>query len=140
MTYNFDMDGTIANFYGVEGWLASLIAEDVRPYEICKPLVNMSKLARCIHKVQENGDKVVIISWTSKGGSDAFNAATAAAKMAWLAKHLPSVRWDEIKIVPYGTNKKNACEGGILFDDEEGNRNAWGEGAHKPEEIFEVMG
>ena len=28
----FDMDGTIADFYGVDGWLADLEAHNVRPY------------------------------------------------------------------------------------------------------------
>ena len=28
----FDMDGTLCDFYGVEGWLNCLMAEDVRPY------------------------------------------------------------------------------------------------------------
>lgn len=28
----FDMDGTIADLYGVENWLDYLIAEDVKPY------------------------------------------------------------------------------------------------------------
>lgn len=139
MTYWFDMDGTIADFYGVDGWLDDLIAENVRPYEICKPLVNMSLLARLIHKAQANGDKVGIISWTSKGGSDDFNFCVSLVKQLWLMEHLPSVVWDVVKIVPYGTNKKMACGDGILFDDEEGNRNAWGENAYSPEKIFEIL-
>jgi hypothetical protein len=28
ITINFDMDGTIADLYGTENWLAKLIAED----------------------------------------------------------------------------------------------------------------
>ena len=38
---NFDMDGTIANLYGVEGWLDDLENFRTRPYEQAKPLVNM---------------------------------------------------------------------------------------------------
>lgn len=139
MTYWFDMDGTIADLYTVENWLAMLIAEDTTPYRIAKPLVNLARLAKYIHKAQASGNKVGIISWTSKGGTDAYNMAVAGAKMEWLAKHLPSVTWDEIKIVPYGTNKKQACGDGILFDDEAGNRNAWGKGAFEPSDIFAVM-
>ena len=41
---NFDMDGTIANLYGVENWLEMLMAEDETPYAIAKPLVNLSLL------------------------------------------------------------------------------------------------
>ena len=36
-TIFFDMDGTIADLYGVENWLDYLIASDVLPYEIAKP-------------------------------------------------------------------------------------------------------
>ena len=61
------------------------------------------------------------------------------AKRAWLAQHLPSVQWDEIKVVRYGTNKLTATGGGILFDDEEGNRNIWGENAYDPQQIVEIL-
>ena len=32
MTFYVDMDGTIANLYGVENWLEYLINEDAFPY------------------------------------------------------------------------------------------------------------
>ena len=32
-TIFFDMDGTIADLYSVDGWLADLINKDVRPYK-----------------------------------------------------------------------------------------------------------
>ena len=44
----FDMDGTIANFYGVEGWLACLETSDPTPYKVARPLVNMNRLARLL--------------------------------------------------------------------------------------------
>lgn len=139
MTIWFDLDGTLADLYGVEGWLDNLINEDTRPYDIAKPLVNMAYLARLLHKAQANGYEIGIISWTSRSGSDLYNGEVALAKMVWLHKHLPSVKWDEIKIVRYGTNKRAACGGGILFDDEEGNRKAWGDGAFTPDEIIRVL-
>lgn len=139
MTIWFDMDGTIADLYGVDGWLENLINEDTRPYDIAKPLVNMAYLARLLHKVQANGYEIGIISWTSRGGSDLYNGEVALAKMVWLHKHLPSVEWDEIKIVAYGTDKRTATGGGILFDDEEHNREAWGEGAFTPDEIISIL-
>ena len=48
----FDMDGTIANLYGVEGWLDMLIASDPTPYKLAAPLVNMNTLARKLNKLQ----------------------------------------------------------------------------------------
>lgn len=135
----FDMDGTVADLYGVKDWLPSLIAEDTRPYEIAKGIGNLSLIARLLNKAQKNGYEIGIISWTSKNGSPAYNARVATAKRAWLAKHFASVKWDTIKVVEYGTNKYMACGGGILFDDEEGNRKAWGYGAHEPAEIVKVL-
>ena len=34
----FDMDGTIANLYNVEGWESKLRAEDASPYADASPL------------------------------------------------------------------------------------------------------
>lgn len=136
----FDMDGTIADLYGVEGWLADLEAENVRPYAEAKPLVNLSLLARYIHKAQAKGYMVGVISWLSKCGSDAYNEAVTVAKLEWLAKHLPSVEWDEIHIVKYGT-PKSTCRScpGILFDDEQRNLDEWGAGAVIASNLLEIL-
>ena len=61
----FDMDGTIADLYGVENWLAYLIAEDVKPYADAGVLVNMNSLARVLNRLQRKGYEIGIISWTS---------------------------------------------------------------------------
>mgnify|MGYP002520555866 FL=1 len=120
----FDMDGTIADLYGVQDWLTHLENEDVYPYLAAKPLVRLSVLARYIHKLQQKGYRVIIISWLSKSGSAEYNEEVTAAKLEWLAKHLPSVTFDEIHIIPYGEPKINYGNG-ILFDDEEDNRDLW---------------
>ena len=136
----FDMDGTIADLYGVDGWLADLEAHNPRPYAEAKVMHNMSALARVIHKAQRKGVKVGIISWLSKTATEDYNKAVDKAKRKWLKKHLKSVRFDEIHIVPYGTPKSTVAQyGGILFDDEERNRLEWGEGAYTPEKIFEIF-
>ena len=134
-----DLDGTLANLYAVENWLDYLHAEDTHPYVVAAPMLNLSLLARQLNRAQRAGWKLGIISWTSKGGSELYNTAVELAKRGWLAKHLPSVEWDEIKIVRYGTNKRKACGGGLLFDDEEPNRLTWGEGAYHPAHILEVL-
>ena len=136
----FDLDGTIADLYGVEGWLADLEAENVRPYAEAKPLLNLSLLARYIHKAQKMGYIVGVISWLSKCGSDAYNEAVTAVKCEWLAKHLPSVEWDEIHIVKYGT-PKSTCRScpGILFDDEQRNLDEWGAGAVIASNLLEIL-
>ena len=141
ITINFDMDGTIADLYGVENWLDYLIAENTRPYAIAKPLVNLSALARKLNTLQRMGYNLAVISWLSKSGSPEYNEAVTAVKMAWLAKHLPSVHWDRVTIVPYGTPKENFCFSpmDILFDDEERNRNNWTGRAYGVENILEIL-
>lgn len=124
MKINFDLDGTLANLYGVENWLEYLINEDTTPYAVAKPLLNMSLLARYLNKLQKNGYEICVISWLSRNGSEDYNNAVAEVKMDWLRKHLASVAFDEIHIVKYGT-PKYTLGNGILFDDEEPNRNAW---------------
>jgi hypothetical protein len=135
------MDGTIADLYGVDGWLADLEAKRTRPYDEAKVMHNMSALARAIHKAQENGIQVGIISWLSKTATAEYNEAVTISKRKWLQKHLKSVQFDEIHIVPYGTPKSTVATAmGILFDDEERNRLEWNKGeAYAPEKIFEIL-
>lgn len=135
---NFDMDGTLCDFYEVEGWLEDLINENDRPYKVAKPRFNFSAFARRIHKLQAMGYKVNIISWLSKNGSEDFNAKVTATKKAWLKKRLPSVEWDNIIIVAYGTPKQTLASG-ILFDDEVGNRTAWNGKAYDVDNILEIL-
>lgn len=123
-TINFDMDGTLVDLYGVPNWLEMLINEDTTPYEVARPLVNFSVLARLLNKLISEGYTVNIISWTSKGGSPEYNEAVAAVKREYLKKHLPSVKFSNIYIVPYGTPKYTLSKG-ILFDDEDKNRSEW---------------
>ena len=137
----FDMDGTIANLYEVENWLDYLVAEDVKPYKEAAVMLNMSALARNLNRIQKNGVKIAVISWTSKNGSAEYNKAVAEVKKAWLKKHLPSVKWDEINVVAYGYNKANFAEGAedVLFDDEEKNRINWTGKAYDVNNILEVL-
>ena len=135
---NFDMDGTLADFYGVENWLQYLIERNPFPYETAKPLVNMSALARRLNTLQRKGYKVNVISWLAKNSTAEFDEAVTEAKKRWLRKHLPSVHWDNINIVGYGT-PKNTIGCGILFDDEEPNRKMWGKGAYDAHNILGVL-
>ena len=123
----FDMDGTIANLYGVSGWLEDLRNEEVRPYEKADTMVRMATLARLLHKLQNNGYSIGIISWLCRGGSQKYNEEVTAAKIKWLKLHLPSVEFNEVHIVEYGTPKEKVVKypQGILFDDEERNRKNW---------------
>lgn len=136
----FDLDGTIADLYGVENWLADLISYNPRPYKEAKVLINMSQLARRIHILQNLGYEIGIISWLSKNSTPEYDKSVTAAKLKWLKNHLPSVNFDKIHIVPYGTPKSNfATSNDLLFDDELKNRLDWVGAAFSPNEILTVL-
>ena len=135
---NLDMDGVLAGLYGVDNWLEDLESENTRPYRVAKPLVNMNTLAKQIHKLQATGYEVNIISWTSKNGSADYNAKVADEKKKWLRRHLRSVQFNNIHILPYGTPKEDYGSG-ILFDDEERNRRNWKGIAYDETDILGVM-
>ena len=141
VTINFDMDGTIADLYSNPNWLPLLRAYDPTPYETAKPLVRLSTLARKLNALQKAGYRIAVISWLSKESTPAYDEAVTATKMAWLKKHLPSVEWDEIHIVPYGTPKQMFCNNplDVLFDDEERNRNNWTGRAYDVQNIMEIL-
>lgn len=134
----FDMDGTIADLYGVENWLQMLIAADPTPYAVAKPLIRMATLARLLNRLQKNGYTIGIISWLARSSTAEYDEAVTEAKRKWLAIHLKSVKFDHIDIVPYGTPKENGRYG-ILFDDEERNRNNWNGIAYNEVNIIEVL-
>lgn len=137
----FDMDGTIANLYGVENWLPMLRNSDATPYKVAKPLVNLSRLARHLNRLQRKGIEIGVISWGSKCATHEYDEAVEKEKIDWLARHLASVNFDEIHVVPYGTPKANfvSSANDILFDDEEPNRKAWSGKAYAESEIFEIL-
>jgi hypothetical protein len=137
----FDMDGTIANFYGVPNWLDFLMASDPYPYKAAQPLLNMSSLARLLNRLQADGWHIGIVSWLSKSGTAEFNEVVTATKVEWLNRHLHSVNWNEVVIVPYGTPKQEVVQfaTGILFDDETPNRNNWIGTAYDVQNIIEIL-
>lgn len=127
MTIWFDMDGTIADLYGVDNWLSKLKDYDSSPYRDAVPLIRFCEFAKILHKLQKKGYNIGIISWLSKDKNIQYDEMVTFAKRKWLEKHLPSVNWDNIIIIPYGFPKEKYCLSfeDILFDDEIQNRANW---------------
>lgn len=137
MTFYFDMDGTIADLYGVDGWLSDLENERVRPYAEARPLVDCERLIKAILALKAEGYRFSVISWASKNGSAEYRKEIRKAKVEWIKKYFPNC-FDEIHVVKYGTPKHwIAKDKGILFDDEEKNRTNWNKGrSYKETQIF----
>ena len=122
------MDGTIADLYGVDGWLEDLIAHDTRPYAEAKDLYNVFDLLEVMIELKMKGYKLGVISWGSKENNREYDKAVEIVKKAWLYDRLMDTILDEIIVTPYGVRKADTCKKfgyGILVDDEEQNRNAW---------------
>lgn len=130
-TLVFDMDGTIANFYGVDNWLNDIRNENTRPYEIAEPLYDMEVLNAVLDVLRLQGWRIAITTWLAMGSSVEFENATRKAKIEWLKKY--NFKYDEIHLVRYGTTKANATRknGGyqILVDDNAEIRKGWSLGS-----------
>ena len=129
----FDMDGTIADLYGVQGWLEDLRNENTRPYEQAEPMWNMQELAKVLENLQNQGVEIRVITWLSKDSSEEYKEKTRQAKIEWLEK--VGFPYDKFHGVAYGTTKANAIrkyleqEGlAILIDDNAKVRQGWNMG------------
>ena len=126
-TLVFDMDGTIANLYGVENWLADLRTYNPRPYIVAEPMYDMEMLVMLLEVLKCQGWRIVVTSWLSMESTTEYDKAVRVAKREWLEKY--NFPFDEIHLVKYGTTKANCTRhlGGyqILVDDNEKVRQGW---------------
>ena len=127
----FDMDGTIADLYGVDSWLTYLKNENVLPYKKANLLYEKKELIELLQDVKAHGYDIGIISWTSKNSSLDYSKRVRQAKLEWLNENGLLDMFDKILIESYGVNKSVACQKygyGILVDDESANLKAWNNG------------
>ena len=142
-TLVFDMDGTIANFYGVVGWLDYLKESNPTPYIVAEPLYNMEELRIVLEMLKIFGWKIVVTSWLAKGSSKEFDNEVRQAKLEWLDTF--NFPYDEIHLVKYGTTKanctRNKADYQILIDDNEQVRKGWtlGETINANENIMKKL-
>lgn len=129
-----DMDGSIADLYGVEGWLEALQSENASPYADAQPMCDMAALRRVLEELKAQNYIIGIISWSSKTGSPKFHKAIRKAKLEWLRKHNLLDVCSHIHIQRYGTSKSAIAQrhttlspAAILIDDEARNRVEWWE-------------
>ena len=123
----FDMDGTIADLYGVPNWLNDLRNEIPTPYETAKPMWDMERLANALIAL---GVEIRIISWLSKDSSEQYKDEVRKAKLEWLkANGFP---FDKFHGVQYGATKADSVrkylaegETAILVDDNAKVRSGW---------------
>lgn len=99
-----DMDGTIADFYGVKGWKHYLDdLNDVTPYRIAKPIYDMNELNSVLLELKAAGWMIVINTWLSRVKTEEFHKNIKTAKLDWLKRY--NVVYDEIIMTDYGVDK-----------------------------------
>lgn len=123
----FDMDGTIADLYGVDGWLNDLRNENPRPYIEAKPMWDMTTLAKVLMNLNI---EIRVITWLSKDSSEEYKDAVRKAKLDWLKEQ--GFPFDKFHGVRYGATKADSVrkylaedETAILIDDNAKIRNGW---------------
>lgn len=126
----FDMDGTVADLYGVPNWLPMLRAFDPTPYRIAKPMWDMVELARLLRVAQTKGIEVRIVTWLSKETTPQYDADVRIAKREWLSTQ--DFPFDHFHGVRYGATKADSVrkylndgDTAILFDDNAKVREGW---------------
>ena len=119
----FDMDGTIADLYGVPNWLELLRMYSPAPFAIANPLLDMRDLADLLYAIRARGVEIRVITWLSKETNDEYDKKVAETKREWLQSYgLPI---DHFHAISYGTPKADvvrsalkADETAIIFDDD----------------------
>lgn len=122
----FDMDGTIANLYGVTDWLPMLRANNPTPYAVALPMVDMQVLSDFLFRAKSKGYTIGIISWLSMKSTKEYDKQVRKAKAKWLQENF-SISFDEIHFVKYGTPKHTLAKvrKGILIDDNDEICDTW---------------
>lgn len=126
----FDMDGTIADLYGVNGWLNDLENEVARPYEVAEPMWDMVELAEVLNGLKAIGVEIRVITWLAKDSTDYYKEIVRKAKIEWLKKN--GFPYDKFHGIAYGRTKADSIreylaedEMAILIDDNDKVRNGW---------------
>ena len=126
----FDMDGTIADLYGVNGWLEMLRRYDPTPYIEARPMWDMDELAAILNGLRIMGVEIRIITWLSKESTKEYDKEVRVAKREWLEHY--DFPFDHFHGVAYGTTKADsvrkylaADESAILIDDNAKVREGW---------------
>ena len=127
-----DMDGTIADLYGIENWLHRLRSEDETIFLECKPLITEEELYR---RFPSDKYEFRIISMTPKDATKEYKNCVIAQKDFWMNIHFPSIKKRIYRAYGHNKNLRNSANA-ILIDDSEPIRNSWKGTALNPADLW----
>ena len=116
-----DMDGTIADLYGMKNWLEKLENEVKGLFLGCEPLVSEEELE---YIFPSETYELRICSMTPKDATEEYCQVVIEEKNIWLDKYFPSIT--HRVYMKYGNNKNlRNSRNHILVDDNETIRNTF---------------
>lgn len=130
-TAYFDMDGTIADLYGVTDCFKRLDNNDASVYLEAKPIPEYVKL---MYEARDMGYRIGVITAGSRFPpntpqlvKDKMNRDTENAKKQWLEQQGLASLVNVFHFVPYGISKYDVADDrtGILIDDNDAMLNEW---------------
>lgn len=115
----FDMDGTLADFYGQPDWLDKLRTETEGAFIDCKPLFDESRFFSVVSRLLAVGVRFGVITWLPMQASPEYEKICTAEKIDWCKQFLPFI--SEFSAQSYGIPKQYAIKKHafteILIDD-----------------------
>ncbi len=127
-----DMDGTIFDLYGQDGWLEKLRSENAEVFGGDRRIITEERL-RMFFPADEYD--VRVLSMTPLGASKEYCEKVVEKKNEWLDKFFPSITKRIYRAYGHNKNLKNS-ENAILVDDSEPIRNSWRGIAINPAELW----
>ena len=132
ITVYLDMDGTIADLYGIENWLPRLRNADKKIFLECKPLISEKEL---LNHFPTDKYEIRILSMTPLGATTDYCKNVEEQKNQWLDKYFPTLTKRIYKAYGHNKNLKNSANA-VLVDDSEPIRNSWKGIALNPAELW----
>jgi len=127
-----DMDGTIADLYGIENWLPRLRKSDESIFIECKPIISEKEL---LNHFPTEKYEIIILSMTPLGATDEYCENVKTQKDIWLDKHFPSLTKRIYRAYGHNKNLKNS-QSAILVDDSAPIRESWRGIAINPADLW----
>ena len=116
-----DMDGTIANLYGMENWLEKLRNEVEGLFLECEPFLTENELKNYFPTEEF---ELRICSMTPLNATEEYCQVVINEKNQWLDKYFPSITHRVYMVYGHNKNLKNSVNH-ILVDDNETIRNSY---------------
>ena len=116
-----DMDGTIANLYGIKNWLEQLENEVEGLFLNCEPFLTENELKNYFPTEEF---ELRICSMTPLNATKEYCQVVIKEKNEWLDKYFPSITHRVYMAYGHNKNLKNSVNH-ILIDDNETIRNSY---------------